>query len=203
MSKSRSWAISTGNLVHLFERDCSVQRRNQKVVERAPASFLSDAQRQSLCESALKLARGVNYTHAGTVEFLMDVDSGEFYFIEVNPRIQVEHTVTEEVTGLDIVKTQIRVSEGARIGVDDYLPAQDSIRLSGHALQCRVTTEDPEKAFSPDYGRLTAYRSASGAGIRLDAGTAYAGAIITPYYDSLPSVVQERRVHYPLHRQHT
>ncbi|HRH15738.1 MAG TPA: pyruvate carboxylase, partial [Azonexus sp.] len=174
-----------GQLVHLFERDCSVQRRNQKVVERAPAPFLSEAQRQSLCQSALKLARGVNYTHAGTVEFLMDVDSGEFYFIEVNPRIQVEHTVTEEVTGLDIVKAQIRISEGARIGVDDYLPAQDRIRLSGHALQCRVTTEDPEKAFSPDYGRLTAYRSASGAGIRLDAGTAYAGAIITPYYDSL------------------
>ena len=114
-----------GQLVHLFERDCSVQRRNQKVVERAPAPFLSEAQRQSLCQSALKLARGVNYTHAGTVEFLMDVDSGEFYFIEVNPRIQVEHTVTEEVTGLDIVKAQIRISEGARIGVDDYLPAQD------------------------------------------------------------------------------
>ncbi|MGB4226503.1 MAG: pyruvate carboxylase [Candidatus Dechloromonas phosphoritropha] len=174
-----------GQLVHLFERDCSVQRRNQKVVERAPAPYLSDAQREGLCQSALKLARGVNYTHAGTVEFLMDVDSGEFYFIEVNPRIQVEHTVTEEVTGLDIVKAQIRISEGARIGVDDYLPAQDRISLSGHALQCRVTTEDPEKAFSPDYGRLTAYRSASGAGIRLDAGTAYAGAIITPYYDSL------------------
>jgi len=174
-----------GNLVHLFERDCSVQRRNQKVVERAPAPYLGDAQRAELCEAALKLARGVNYTHAGTVEFLMDADTGRFYFIEVNPRIQVEHTVTEEVTGLDIVKAQIRVTEGARIGDDDYLPAQQNIRLLGHALQCRVTTEDPEKGFAPDYGRLTAYRSAAGAGIRLDAGTAYGGAVITPYYDSL------------------
>ncbi|OJX35288.1 MAG: pyruvate carboxylase [Burkholderiales bacterium 68-20] len=174
-----------GNLVHLFERDCSVQRRNQKVVERAPAPYLDDAQRAELCAAALKLARGVDYTHAGTVEFLMDADTGRFYFIEVNPRIQVEHTVTEEVTGLDIVKAQIRVTEGARIGEDDYLPLQQNIRLSGHALQCRVTTEDPEKGFAPDYGRLTAYRSAAGAGIRLDAGTAYGGAVITPYYDSL------------------
>ncbi|WP_454688976.1 pyruvate carboxylase [Achromobacter aloeverae] len=174
-----------GNLVHLFERDCSVQRRNQKVVERAPAPYLDAAQREALCQSALKLARGVNYTHAGTVEFLMDADTGQFYFIEVNPRIQVEHTVTEEVTGLDIVKAQIRVTEGARIGKDEYLPAQQDIRLLGHAMQCRVTTEDPEKQFAPDYGRLTAYRSAAGAGIRLDAGTAYTGAVITPYYDSL------------------
>ena len=175
-----------GNLVHLFERDCSVQRRNQKVVERAPAPYLTPEQRESLCQSALKLARGVDYTHAGTVEFLMDADSGNFYFIEVNPRIQVEHTVTEEVTGLDIVKAQVRVTEGAKIGGgDSYLPAQADIRLQGHALQCRVTTEDPEKNFTPDYGKLTAYRSASGAGIRLDAGTAYTGAVITPFYDSL------------------
>ena len=174
-----------GNLVHLFERDCSVQRRNQKVVERAPAPYLSDAQREGLCQSALKLARGVNYTHAGTVEFLMDVDTGNFYFIEVNPRVQVEHTVTEEVTGMDIIKAQIKVTEEARIGTDDYLPAQANIRLSGHALQCRVTTEDPEKGFTPDYGKLAAYRSAAGAGIRLDAGTAYTGAVITPFYDSL------------------
>ena len=174
-----------GNLVHLFERDCSVQRRNQKVVERAPAPYLTAEQREALCQSALKLARGVDYTHAGTVEFLMDADSGKFYFIEVNPRIQVEHTVTEEVTGLDIVKAQIRVTEGGEIGVDHYLPAQEAIRLQGHALQCRVTTEDPEKNFTPDYGKLTAYRSASGAGIRLDAGTAYTGAVITPFYDSL------------------
>jgi len=176
---------SHGNLVHLFERDCSVQRRNQKVVERAPAPYLTTEQREALCQSALKLAGGVGYTHAGTVEFLMDADSGKFYFIEVNPRIQVEHTVTEEVTGLDIVKAQIKVSEGGRIGRDDYLPAQADIRLSGHALQCRVTTEDPEKGFTPDYGKLTAYRSAAGAGIRLDAGTAYTGAVITPFYDSL------------------
>ncbi|MBU1237010.1 MAG: pyruvate carboxylase [Gammaproteobacteria bacterium] len=175
-----------GNLVHLFERDCSVQRRNQKVIERAPAPYLTSEQRDALCQSALKLARGVDYTHAGTVEFLMDADSGNFYFIEVNPRIQVEHTVTEEVTGIDIVKAQIRVTEGARIGEpDSYVPVQANILLHGHALQCRITTEDPEKNFTPDYGKLTAYRSAAGAGIRLDAGTAYTGAVITPFYDSL------------------
>ncbi|MDN0083805.1 pyruvate carboxylase [Crenobacter sp. SG2305] len=175
-----------GNLVHLFERDCSVQRRNQKVVERAPAPYLNEEQRAALCESALKLARAVGYTHAGTVEFLMDADTGAFYFIEVNPRIQVEHTVTEAVTGVDIVKAQIRISEGARIGTDEsFVPAQADIHLSGHALQCRVTTEDPENGFTPDYGRLTAYRSAAGFGVRLDGGTAYSGAVITPYYDSL------------------
>ncbi len=174
-----------GNRVHLFERDCSVQRRNQKVVERAPAPYLTAEQREALCAAALKLAAGVDYTHAGTVEFLMDADTGAFYFIEVNPRIQVEHTVTEEVTGVDLVKAQIVVSEGGRIGQSDFLPAQGDIRLAGHALQCRVTTEDPEKGFAPDYGKLGAYRSAAGAGIRLDAGTAYTGAIITPYYDSL------------------
>ncbi|KYC29434.1 Pyruvate carboxylase [Sterolibacterium denitrificans] len=174
-----------GNRVHLFERDCSVQRRNQKVVERAPAPYLNAEQREALCAAALKLAAGVDYTHAGTVEFLMDADTGAFYFIEVNPRIQVEHTVTEEVTGMDLVKAQIVVSEGGRIGDSDFLPAQKDIRLAGHALQCRVTTEDPEKGFTPDYGKLAAYRSAAGAGIRLDAGTAYTGAIITPYYDSL------------------
>ncbi|MFO1319267.1 MAG: pyruvate carboxylase [Burkholderiales bacterium] len=175
-----------GNLVHLYERDCSVQRRNQKVVERAPAPYLSDAQRAELCDAALTLARGAGYTHAGTVEFLMDADTGRFYFIEVNPRIQVEHTVTEQITGVDIVKAQIRISEGARIGdVDAYVPQQPDIRMYGHALQCRVTTEDPENQFTPDYGRLSVYRSAAGFGIRLDAGTAYSGAVITPYYDSL------------------
>ncbi|MFP5307818.1 MAG: pyruvate carboxylase, partial [Gammaproteobacteria bacterium] len=175
-----------GNLVHLFERDCSVQRRNQKVVERAPAPYLDDATRAALCEAALKLGRAVQYTHAGTVEFLMDADSGQFYFIEVNPRIQVEHTVTEQVTGIDIVKAQIRVTEGARIGTEaSGVPEQDRIALNGHALQCRVTTEDPENDFRPDYGRLTAYRSAAGFGVRLDGGTAYSGAVITPYYDSL------------------
>ncbi len=175
-----------GNVVHLFERDCSVQRRNQKVVERAPAPYLDDAQRAELCEAALRLARAVGYTHAGTVEFLMDADTGRFYFIEVNPRIQVEHTVTEQVTGIDIVKAQIRVTEGARIGAPDCpVPQQADIRLNGHALQCRITTEDPENGFTPDYGRITAYRSAAGFGLRLDGGTAYSGAVITPFYDSL------------------
>ena len=175
-----------GNLIHLFERDCSVQRRNQKVVERAPAPYLNGQQRDALCEAALTLARAANYTHAGTVEFLMDAESGEFYFIEVNPRIQVEHTVTEEVTGVDIVKSQIRVSQGGVIGAkNSHLPSQAELRLNGHALQCRVTTEDPENNFTPDYGRILAYRSAAGFGVRLDGGTAYGGAVITPFYDSL------------------
>ena len=175
-----------GNLVHLYERDCSVQRRNQKVVERAPAPYLDEGARLALCEAALRLARAAHFTHAGTVEFLMDADSGAFYFIEVNPRIQVEHTVTEQITGVDIVKAQIRVSEGGRIGDgDSLLPAQQAIRINGHAVQCRVTTEDPEKGFAPDYGRITAYRSAAGFGLRLDGGTAYTGAVITPFYDSL------------------
>jgi len=179
-----------GNIVHLFERDCTVQRRNQKVVERAPAPYLSAAQRQALCDSAVALMRSVQYTHAGTVEFLMDADSGQFYFIEVNPRIQVEHTVTESITGVDIVKAQLRISQGARIGVTEGehasgVPQQNAIALSGAALQCRITTEDPENGFLPDYGQLASYRSPAGFGIRLDAGTAYSGAVITPYYDSL------------------
>ncbi len=175
-----------GNLVHLFERDCTVQRRNQKVVERAPAAFLAPAQRAELCEAALKIGRAANYCNAGTVEFLQDADSGGFYFIEVNPRIQVEHTVTEMVTGIDIVKAQIRIAAGERIGaMESGVPAQQDIRLNAYALQCRVTTEDPENNFVPDYGRLTAYRSPAGFGVRLDAGTAYAGAVITRSYDSL------------------
>jgi pyruvate carboxylase len=175
-----------GNLVHLYERDCTVQRRNQKVVERAPAPFLTDSQRHELCEAALKIGRAVNYRAAGTVEFLQDADTGKFYFIEVNPRIQVEHTVTECVTGVDLVKAQIRIAAGAIIGTPaSGVPCQEDIRVSAHALQCRVTTEDPENNFVPDYGRVTAYRSPAGFGIRLDAGTAYAGAIITRFYDSL------------------
>jgi pyruvate carboxylase len=175
-----------GNLVHLFERDCSVQRRNQKVVERAPAPYLSIERREQLCDAALKLARAAKYTHAGTVEFLMDADTDQFYFIEVNPRIQVEHTVTELVTGVDIVKAQIRMTEGACVGAaDSYVPWQSEIRLNGHAVQCRITTEDPENGFTPDYGRINVYRSPAGFGIRLDGGTAYSGAVITPYYDSL------------------
>ncbi|MEZ5500517.1 MAG: pyruvate carboxylase [Steroidobacteraceae bacterium] len=177
---------SHGNLVHLFERDCTVQRRNQKVVERAPADFLTDAQRATLCSAALAIGRAANYCGAGTVEFLQDADTGEFYFIEVNPRVQVEHTVTEAVTGIDIVQAQIRIADGARIGTrESGVPSQGEIRISGHALQCRVTTEDPENGFIPDYGLITAYRSPAGFGLRLDAGTAYAGAIISRYYDSL------------------
>lgn len=175
-----------GNVVHLFERDCSVQRRNQKVVERAPAPYLTEAQRQELAAYSLKIAEATNYVGAGTVEYLMDADTGKFYFIEVNPRIQVEHTVTEVVTGIDIVKAQIHILDGFTIGTPESgVPAQADIRLNGHALQCRITTEDTEHNFIPDYGRITAYRSASGFGIRLDGGTSYTGAIITRYYDPL------------------
>src|SRR5277367_532579 len=177
---------SHGNLVHLYERDCTVQSSNQKVVERAPAAFLTEAQRSALCEAALKIGRAVSYRAAGTVEFLQDADTGNFYFIEVNPRIQVEHTVSECVTGVDLVKAQIRIAAGARIGtLECGVPRQEEIRVNAHALQCRVTTEDPENNFVPDYGSITAYRSPAGFGIRLDAGTAYAGAIITRFYDSL------------------
>ena len=175
-----------GNLVHLFERDCTVQRRNQKVVERAPALFLTPAQRTGLCAAALAIGRAVEYRNGGTVEFLQDADSGRCYFIEVNPRIQVEHTVTECATGIDLVKAQIRIAGGARLGTPaSGVPPQEEIRLSAHALQCRITTEDPEDNFVPDYGRISAYRSPAGFGIRLDAGTAYTGAIITRSYDSL------------------
>ncbi len=175
-----------GNAVHLFERDCSIQRRNQKVVERAPAPYLDDAQRAELAGYGLTLARETSYVGAGTIEFLMDADTGAFYFIEVNPRIQVEHTVTEEVTGIDIVKAQIHILDGEAIGTPaSGVPAQKDIRLNGHALQCRITTEDPEQNFIPDYGRITAYRGATGFGIRLDGGTAYSGAVITRFYDPL------------------
>ncbi|SMH34620.1 pyruvate carboxylase [Azospirillum agricola] len=177
---------SAGNLVHLFERDCTVQRRNQKVVERAPAVYLTTDERLGLCDAALKLARAAGYRNAGTVEFLMDADSGAFYFIEVNPRVQVEHTITEVVTGIDIVKAQIRIAAGALIGGGaSGVPEQRDIRLTGHAIQCRITTEDPDNSFIPDYGRITAYRGANGFGIRLDGGTAFSGALITRHYDSL------------------
>ncbi len=174
-----------GNIYHLYERDCSVQRRNQKVVERAPAPYLSEAQREELCELGRKICAHVNYECAGTVEFLMDMDDGKFYFIEVNPRVQVEHTVTEEVTGIDIVQAQIMIAEGKSLSEATGKASQYDIRLNGHALQTRVTTEDPQNNFIPDYGRITAYRSATGMGIRLDGGTAYAGGVITRYYDSL------------------
>ena len=174
------------NLVHLFERDCSIQRRNQKVVERAPAPYLETDARNALCAAAIKLGRAVKYENAGTVEFLMDKDSGKFYFIEVNPRVQVEHTVTEVITGIDIVKSQILIACGAEIGTaESPVPEQPDIKMHCHALQSRVTTENPENNFIPDYGRINAYRSATGFGIRLDGGTAYSGAQITPFYDSM------------------
>ena len=174
-----------GEIFHLWERDCSVQRRNQKVVERAPAPYLSAEQRERLCDLGRKICAHVNYECAGTVEFLMDMDTEDFYCIEVNPRVQVEHTVTEEVTGIDIVQAQILIAEGKTLAEATGKASQDDIRLNGHALQTRITTEDPQNNFIPDYGRLTAFRSATGMGIRLDGGTAYAGGVITRYYDSL------------------
>ncbi len=174
-----------GEIYHLYERDCSVQRRNQKVVERAPAPYLTDEQRAEICELGRRICAHVNYECAGTVEFLMDMNTGKFYFIEVNPRVQVEHTVTEEVTGIDIVQAQILIAEGKTLAEATGKASQDDIRLNGHALQTRVTTEDPLNNFIPDYGRITAYRSATGMGIRLDGGTAYAGGVITRFYDSL------------------
>jgi len=174
-----------GQMYHLYERDCSVQRRNQKVVERAPAPYLSESQRTHLCELGYRICKHVDYECAGTVEFLMDMDSGRFYFIEVNPRVQVEHTVTEEVTGIDIVQAQIAIAEGKTLEEATGKRSQDEITLNGHALQTRITTEDPLNNFIPDYGRITAYRSATGMGIRLDGGTAYSGGVITRYYDSL------------------
>ncbi|MAC53521.1 MAG: pyruvate carboxylase, partial [Gimesia sp.] len=175
-----------GGLVHLYERDCSVQRRHQKVVEIAPAPNLDPAVRDALCEAALKIGQSVNYELAGTVEFLLDADTNQFYFIEVNPRIQVEHTVTEEVTGVDIVKSQILLAQGAKLNDPGIrINSQEELQTHGFALQCRVTTEDPTNNFMPDYGRVAHYRSASGMGVRLDAGTAFSGAMVFPYYDSL------------------
>jgi len=174
-----------GQVYHLWERDCSVQRRNQKVVERAPAPFLSQQQREKLCALGRQICAHVNYEGAGTVEFLMDMQDEQFYFIEVNPRIQVEHTVTEEVTDIDIVQAQIKIAEGASLAEATGRAKQSDIRLNGHALQARITTEDPKNNFLPDYGRITAYGAANGMGIRLDSSTAYSGGVITRYYDSL------------------
>jgi pyruvate carboxylase len=187
-----------GNLVHLFERDCSVQRRHQKVVEIAPAVNLKPEVRQAICDAALAIGRQAGYDNAGTVEFLVDADTNQFYFIEVNPRIQVEHTVTEEVTGIDVVRSQILIAQGAKL-TDPVvgIPAQESIRTTGFALQCRVTTEDPGNKFLPDYGRIAHYRSAGGMGIRLDAGTAFSGAFVIPYYDSLLVKVTARGRQFP------
>ncbi len=175
-----------GNVVHLHERDCSVQRRYQKVVEIAPSIDLEGDLRNELCEAAARLARDIGYNNAGTVEFLYDMDSKEWFFIEMNPRIQVEHTVTECVTGIDLVRSQILVAQGHQLHESEInIPAQNEIPCNGYAIQCRITTEDPEKNFAPDYGRIMNYRSAAGFGIRLDSGNGDAGAVITPYYDSM------------------
>jgi pyruvate carboxylase len=186
-----------GNLVHLFERDCSVQRRHQKVVEIAPAPNLDPTLRQRILDAALAVGRAVRLDNAGTVEFLVDADTSDFYFIEVNPRIQVEHTVTEEVTGYDIVKGQILVAQGRPLSDPEIgLGSQDDVGLHGYAVQCRVTTEDPANNFLPDYGKLSNYRSASGMGIRLDAGTAFTGAVITPFYDSMLVKLTAHGLHF-------
>ena len=175
-----------GHVLHLFERDCSIQRRNQKVIEFAPSMALNAKQRQDLCNMAVKFASAAGYQNAGTVEFLMDPKTGAIYLIEMNTRIQVEHTVTEMVTGVDLVQAQIRIAEGYKLSdPQTRVPAQDKIELKGYAIQARITTENPAKNFTPDYGRMSTYRSAAGFGIRLDGGTAFGGAVITPYYDSL------------------
>ena len=174
-----------GNLIHLFERDCSVQRRHQKVVEFAP-SLLPEAARTQVCEYALAIGRLARYDNAGTVEFLMDDDDGDIYFIEVNPRIQVEHTVTEAITGVDLIKAQILIAQGVPLSDERIdLDSQSKVTRRGYAIQCRVTTEAPEHDFLPDHGRIAHYRSPGGMGVRLDAGSAFSGAVITPYYDSL------------------
>jgi len=174
-----------GSILHLYERDCSVQRRFQKVVEIAPSFGLKDETRQALYDYAVKIGKAVGYSCAGTVEFLIDKEEN-IYFIEVNPRIQVEHTITEEITGVDIVRSQILIAMGYPLSHPTiYLRSQEDVVANGCAIQCRVTTEDPINGFKPDYGTLIAYRSASGFGIRLDAGSAYAGATISPFFDSL------------------
>ena len=174
-----------GSVYHLFERDCSLQRRYQKVVEIAPAVSLPEHVKQALYADAVTLAKHVDYVNAGTFEFLVDRDN-KHYFIEVNPRVQVEHTITEVITGIDIVQTQIMVAEGHKFTDPEIdIPNQEAIKMSGVAIQCRVTTEDPKNGFAPDTGKLTVYRSGGGNGVRLDAGNAYAGAEISPYYDSL------------------
>ena len=171
-----------GNVVHLYERDCSVQRRHQKVVEIAPAKDLPVETRDSILADAVKLAQSVNYRNAGTAEFLVD-QQNRYYFIEINPRIQVEHTITEEITGIDIVAAQIQIAAGASL--EELGLTQDRISVRGFAIQCRITTEDPASGFSPDTGKIEVYRSAGGNGVRLDGGNGFAGAIITPHYDSM------------------
>jgi pyruvate carboxylase len=175
-----------GNVIHLHERDCSVQRRHQKVIEQAPSYQIDQKIIDGLCDAAVQIAKAVNYTHAGTVEFLVDVETGEWFFIEMNPRIQVEHTVTEEITGIDIVRSQILIAQGSQMHEQPLaLPQQQDIEKSGYAVQCRITTEDPENGFTPDFGKILTYRSAGGFGVRLDGALGVNGAVITPYYDSM------------------
>lgn len=172
-----------GNIIHLFERDCSVQRRHQKVVEVAPCVSMNEQQRQRICQAAVQLMKHVGYVNAGTVEFLVEND--EFYFIEVNPRVQVEHTITEMITDVDIVTTQLLIAQGKDLHKEIGLPQQSEIKIKGSAIQCRITTEDPLSNFLPDTGKIDTYRSPGGMGVRLDVGNAYAGYIVTPYFDSL------------------
>lgn len=175
-----------GHVMHLHERDCSVQRRHQKVIEIAPSVDLDEAVRTELCAASVRIGRELGYNNAGTVEFLYDLDRNEWYFIEMNPRIQVEHTVTEVITGIDLVRSQILVAQGHELhGPEIAIPAQEDVPRNGFAVQCRITTEDPERQFAPDYGKISNYRSAAGFGIRLDAGAGDAGSVITPYYDSM------------------
>ena len=172
-----------GNVIHLFERDCSVQRRHQKVVEVAPCVSMSDSQREEICHAAVKLMKHVNYVNAGTVEFLVEGDN--YYFIEVNPRVQVEHTITEMITDVDIVMAQLEIAMGRDLHKEIGIPTQDKLSIHGYAIQCRITTEDPLNNFMPDTGKIDTYRSPGGYGIRLDLGNAFAGAVVTPFFDSL------------------
>ena len=175
-----------GKVVHLHERDCSVQRRHQKVIEIAPSVEMDKRVRAELCEAAVRLCHDIKYDNAGTVEFLYDLDTQEWFFIEMNPRIQVEHTVTEVITGLDLVRSQILIADGKPMHSPEVgIPAQEDMPRNGYAVQCRITTEDPENKFQPDYGRILTYRSAGGFGVRLDGGMGYGGAVVTPFYDSL------------------
>lgn len=181
-----------GNLVHLYERDCSIQRRHQKIIEFTPALCIDDKKREEICADALSIAKEVNYRNAGTVEFLVD-SKGDHYFIEMNPRIQVEHTVTEEVTGIDLVQSQILIAEGYALDSEEIgIKSQKDIKQNGFAIQCRVTTEDPANNFAPDTGTIDVYRSSSGLGVRLDGGNGFTGAVISPYYDSLLVKVTSR-----------
>ena len=187
-----------GNVVHLFERDCSVQRRHQKVVELAPAPNITEEVRQALLADAKKIASAVGYRNAGTCEFLVDQE-GRHYFIEINPRIQVEHTITEEITGIDIVAAQIQVAAGATL--PELGLSQEAITKRGFAIQCRITTEDPANSFQPDTGKIEVYRSAGGNGVRLDASSGFAGAQITPHYDSLLVKVSVRGATFEVARR--